>query len=202
MFDLDDTLHVATPEIFNIINYDMTTFISNELNLNIKDSNKIRETYWKQYGATLTGLIRNHKINPDKFLKETHKLDKIKEKIAKNKNTLLVLKKIKSNKILLTNAPRHYAKFILKSININSFFLKKICIEDNRYRPKPDIKIFQKIKKLNFNKFIFIDDNHENIKAARVNGFFTIWINNNLKRSKYADHTIKDLSGLLKLRLN
>ncbi|MEK9771022.1 MAG: HAD-IA family hydrolase [Nitrosomonadales bacterium] len=199
---MDDTLHKASPEIFKIINHDMTSFISNTLNLNIEESNKIRQAYWEQYGATLTGLIQNHKVNPDNFLKETHKLEKIKEGVIKNKNTILVLKKIKSKKILLTNAPRHYAKFILSKININSFFWKKICIEDNKYKPKPDMKIFQKIKKLNFKKFIFIDDSHENIKAAKINGFYTIWINNSLRRSKYANHSIKELSGLLKLRLH
>src|SRR5882724_11082467 len=72
IFDLDNTLHDARPHIFPHINRSMTEYVAGLLDLGERDADALRDIYWKRYGATLTGLIRHHRVDPGHFLRETH----------------------------------------------------------------------------------------------------------------------------------
>ena len=68
LIDLDDTIHFTGGEIMNRINILMTEYIKISLNLSLAESTELRIKYWKKYGATSAGLIKNHKINLINFL--------------------------------------------------------------------------------------------------------------------------------------
>ena len=72
IFDLDNTLHDARPHIFPHINRSMTEYVARLLDLGAKEADELRDSYWRRYGATLTGLIRHHAVDPGHFLRETH----------------------------------------------------------------------------------------------------------------------------------
>ena len=74
IFDLDNTLHDAQKKIFPVINQKINQYISKAVKINLTEADELRQKYWNQYGATLEGLIKHHKINPTKFLEETHTL--------------------------------------------------------------------------------------------------------------------------------
>ncbi len=38
-------------------------------------ADKMRAGYWKKYGTSLAGLMRNYKIDPDDFLNNVHDID-------------------------------------------------------------------------------------------------------------------------------
>lgn len=75
VFDLDDTLHHATPHIFPHINRAMTAYIERHLALDHAAATALRQHYWQRYGATLLGLIRHHGVDPHHFLAATHNFD-------------------------------------------------------------------------------------------------------------------------------
>ncbi len=64
LFDLDNTLHDANPYIFPHINSAMTAYVAQRAGLDEAAASALRETYWRRYGATLLGLIRDHRIKP------------------------------------------------------------------------------------------------------------------------------------------
>lgn len=192
-------MHFAEPDIFRIINNDMTQTISEMFNISLENASNMRNLYWKMYGSTLRGLIINHQVNPDEFLKKTHRLEKI-LKIRAPQYLEKTLTNIKSDKIILTNAPRHYANFVLKKLNIKHYFKKIICIEDNHYLPKPNLNVFRKIRNFPYNKFILVDDVVDNLKAAKKVGFVTINISTTTNYRKYIDINIKQLSKLMKIK--
>lgn len=177
----------------------MTKTISEMLNISLENANYKRNLYWKRYGSTLRGLIINHQVNPDEFLKKTHRLDKILE-IKAPKYLKKTLSNIRSDKIILTNAPRHYTNFILKKLNVKHYFKKIICIEDNHFFPKPHLNVFRKIRKFPYSKFIMVDDMIENLKAAKRNGFVTINVSTTINSRKYIDVNIKQLSSLMNVK--
>ena len=178
----------------------MTQYISENLNISPEKANFLRINYWKRYGSTLRGLMIHHQINPNDFLSKTHNLEDIKTKIEPVKNLKMILKSIKDDKIVLTNAPTHYAKFILKKLDIHYFFEQIICIEDNLFISKPDIRIFRKIKKMPYQKIILIDDSLENLRSANYAGLETIHISNVRINKSYASKKLYGLSELLKLK--
>ena len=59
MFDLDNTLHNASPRIFPHINRAMTSYLQLHLGLDEAAAGSLRSHYWRRYGATLTGLMRH-----------------------------------------------------------------------------------------------------------------------------------------------
>ena len=62
IFDLDNTLHNTSKELFPIINRKMNTYIQNLLAIDELKANAIRLNYWIKYGSTLKGLIKNYKV--------------------------------------------------------------------------------------------------------------------------------------------
>ena len=72
LFDLDNTLHNATPHIFPHINRSMTAYIVEHLRVDEAEATQIRQHYWQRYGATLLGLVRHHGTDPNHFLWHTH----------------------------------------------------------------------------------------------------------------------------------
>ncbi|HNN46060.1 MAG TPA: pyrimidine 5'-nucleotidase, partial [Azospira sp.] len=71
LFDLDNTLHNASPHIFPHINRSMREYIERHLGVDKDEATRLRQTYWDRYGATLTGLVRHHGVDPRHFLHET-----------------------------------------------------------------------------------------------------------------------------------
>ena len=72
IFDLDNTLHNATPHIFPHINRAMTAYLQQHLHLDEVAAGALRRRYWQRYGATLLGLIKHHGTDPAHFLWHTH----------------------------------------------------------------------------------------------------------------------------------
>ena len=72
IFDLDNTLHNATPHIFPHMDEAMTRYVQTALGLPRDEANALRREYWQRYGATLLGLMRVHGTDPRHFLHETH----------------------------------------------------------------------------------------------------------------------------------
>ena len=72
LFDLDNTLHNASPHIFPHINRAMREYIECHLGVDEHEATRIRQDYWERYGATLLGLMRHHGTDPRHFLHETH----------------------------------------------------------------------------------------------------------------------------------
>ncbi len=50
IFDLDNTLYPRTANLFAEIEKKMTTYVMNELNVDFKRANFLRDYYWKNYG--------------------------------------------------------------------------------------------------------------------------------------------------------
>ena len=68
IFDLDNTLYPRTANLFAEIEKKMTTYVMNELNVDFKRANFLRDYYWKNYGTTLSGMMQEHKIDPLPYL--------------------------------------------------------------------------------------------------------------------------------------
>ena len=75
IFDLDNTLYSADSGIFQQVGELMNKFVSNHLNIDMKEAKKIQSKYYRQYETTLRGMMDNHGVDPEIFLKEVHKLD-------------------------------------------------------------------------------------------------------------------------------
>ena len=143
LFDLDNTLHNATPHIFPHINRSMRQYIERHLGVDESEASRIRQDYWLRYGATLRGLMRHHGTDPNHFLRETHQFLDLRRMLDFQKPMLHTLRKLPGKKILFSNAPRHYTDAILEMTGLDRCFAAIYSVESLRFQPKPMLAGFR-----------------------------------------------------------
>ena len=200
LFDLDNTLHNASLHIFPRINRAMTDFIIRELAVDEAEAHRLRLNYWAQYGATLTGLVRHHGVDPHHFLEDTHHFPDLPAVLVHDRGTGHVLNKLPGKKILFSNGPARYAKSILRAMKIERHFDGLYAIEHLNFRPKPQTPAYLKLLKelqVPARRCILVEDTAINLKPAKALGMRTIWLSKSLRRPPYVDRTIRSLNELL-----
>jgi putative hydrolase of the HAD superfamily len=179
LLDLDCTLYPPDNTIFLSMGVRITDYIQTVLQIPRAEATNIRDRYWKDYGLTLIGLIRNHSIDPEDFLHFVHDVD-IKKNIKPNPVLAKKLTQIPLKKILFTNSCQYYANKVLTELGIAEYFEKPIIdIRQMQFFPKPHpnaYKILLDQFKLTGSQCIMIDDSQDNLKTAFSLGMQTIWV--------------------------
>lgn len=202
IFDLDNTLHNATPHIFPHINRSMTAYLQQHLQLDEDTANTLRIDYWQRYGATLTGMMRHHGTDPDHFLQQTHQFPELDKMVLREPRLSHVLRALPGKKIVLSNAPQHYAHAVLKLLRIDGLFDDVMAIEHASYRPKPDsfgfLKLLRK-HKVKAAQCVMVEDSLDNLRTAKKLGMRTVWVNAGQRNEACVDVKVRDVMQLPKM---
>lgn len=190
LFDLDNTLHHATPHIFPHINRSMREYIERHLGFDEEEATRIRQEYWVRYGATLLGLVRHHGTDPDHFLHETHRFPDLKRMVVFERPVIHALRRLPGRKIIFSNAPRHYIDAILGITRLAPCFDAVYAVENIRYQPKPMLAGFRALlhaERLDPHRCIMVEDSLANLVTAKKLGMKTVWVSAGLRQSPYVD---------------
>jgi putative hydrolase of the HAD superfamily len=199
IFDLDNTLHNATPHIFPHINQAMTAYLQNHLGLDEAGAGDLRRRYWMRYGATLLGLIRHHGTDPRHFLWHTHQFPELKRMLVREPQLRATVRRLPGRKFVFSNAPVHYARAVLKALAIADLFDGVFSIESTRFRPKPDTYGFLRLcrnNRLRPQRCIMVEDSLANLRTAGRLGMKTVWVTRAQRAPGYVDVKI---AGLMQL---
>ena len=199
IFDLDNTLHNATPHIFPHINRSMTAYLQQHLQLDEAAANALRMHYWQRYGATLGGLMRHHGTRPEHFLWHPHQFPELERMVLREPRLRHVLKALPVRKVVFSNAPQHYAQAVLKLLRVADLFDEVMAVEQTRFRPKPDSFGFLRLlrrQRVVAAQCIMVEDSVENLVAAKRLGMRTVWVNAGNKSAPCVDVKIRDVMQL------
>jgi putative hydrolase of the HAD superfamily len=199
LFDLDNTLHNASPHIFPHINRSMREYIERHLGVDAQEATRLRQTYWDRYGATLTGLVRHHGVDPRHFLHETHQFEDLHRMVVFERGLKAMLRRLPGRKIIFSNAPRHYTEDVLRLAGIRQEFDAVYSIEQLRFRPKPAVSGFLRIlrrERLDAKRCIMVEDSLVNLVTARRLGIRTVWVSAGLRRSTHVDVRLRRVTRL------
>ena len=205
LFDLDNTLYSGTTKVFEQVDKKMTQYISQKLNINLKEAKEMQKKYFHKYNTTLNGLIKNHKVNANEFLDFVHDINI--DFLEKDEQLGIEIKKLNGKKIIFTNGSRKHAMNITKKIGIDQYFDDIFDIVDCEFIPKPLIEPYKKLvqkHKIDPNLCAFIEDIARNLKPAYEMGMKTIWIENDepwakkFSDSKFVNYKTNNLSDFLK----
>ncbi len=199
IFDLDNTLHDASPHIFPHINKSMTAYLQQHLQLDEVAANELRIHYWQRYGATLSGMMRHHDTDPDHFLWHTHQFPELAKMVLREPRLRQVLQRLPGKKILYTNAPQHYAHEVLKLLRIADLFDEVMAVEHTGYRPKPHVFGFLRLLQKHRVKpaqCVMVEDSLENLRTAKKLGMRTVWVNPGQQNEACVDVKIKSILQL------
>ena len=199
IFDLDNTLHNASPHIFPHINRAMTEYLETELGLDADAASALRQQYWRRYGATLLGLIRHHGTDPRHFLRQTHQFPDLERMLVREPLLRATLTRLPGRKFIFSNAPVHYSLAVLKALAISDLFDAVFSIERTRFRPKPDVRGFLRLTRANHlraRRCIMVEDTLANLRTAKKLGMTTVWVSRERRAPRYVDLKIARLSEL------
>ena len=143
IFDLDNTLYPAEAALFDQIEVRMTDFVVRTLKVDRAEANRLRDKYWRQYGTTLSGLMREHGVNPEPYLVEVHQIDL--DHLEKDPRLSTAIARLPGRKIVYTNGSRYHAERVIEARGLSGAFDAVYGIEHAGYHPKPERRAFETI---------------------------------------------------------
>jgi len=199
IFDLDNTLHNASPHIFPHINRAMNAYLQAHLGLDEAAAGELRRHYWHRYGATLLGLMRHHATDPKHFLWHTHQFPALERMLVREPQLRSTIRRLPGRKYVFSNSPVHYSRAVLRALSIADLFHDVFSIEQTRYRPKPDTYGFLRLCRVNHLKpqrCIMVEDSIENLRTAKRLGMKTVWVNRAAGAPAFVDVGVPSLMQL------
>ena len=179
LFDLDNTLHNASPHIFPHISRAMMAYMCEHLEVDEAEATRLRKFYWQRYGATLLGLMRHHGTDPVHFLHHTHQIPDLPNIVIAERSLKAMLHRLPGRKIIFSNAPLKYAEAVLAITGIRRCFDAVYAVEQLRFQPKPAIGGFLRLlhdEMLDPRACVMVEDTLPNLKTAKRLGMKTVWV--------------------------
>ena len=179
LFDLDNTLHNASPHIFPHISRAMMAYMCEHLEVDEAEATRLRKFYWQRYGATLLGLMRHHGTDPVHFLHHTHQIPDLPKIVIAERSLKAMLRRLPGRKIIFSNAPLKYAEAVLAITGIRRCFDAVYAVEQLRFQPKPAIGGFLRLlhdEMLDPRACVMVEDTLPNLKTAKRLGMKTVWV--------------------------
>lgn len=176
VFDLDNTLYDAETHVFVEVGKRMTDFVASHLNIPREEADRKRKHFYRTYGTTLRGMMTEHGIPPDHFLKHVHDIDLT--VVPQCEITKAGLQKLPGKRFVFTNAPRHFAEAMTAQLGIRECFDGIFAIEDAAYWPKPHLDtyhVFLKKHGVDPKRACMFEDLEINLKPAHDLGMTTVW---------------------------
>ena len=200
LFDLDNTLHNASPHIFPHIHRSMTAYLEQHLALSPEAANALRMKYWHRYGATLAGLQQHHPhIDIGDFLQASHPLAEILPALKPMAHLQPVLASLPGRKAVFSNGPSFYVQALIEQLGIGRHFEALFGTDDVGLHYKPATAAYLKVcarLRTEPAHCIMVDDSAENLRTAKALGMRTVWFGAQAHPLPFVDLAAADLPTL------
>lgn len=187
IFDLDNTLYPAECNLFAEVDRRMGEFIARYLGVPFAHARHLQKTYYRQFGTTLAGLMKVHKLDPGEFLAYVHDIDLSVVPYAPELRDQISA--LPGRRLIFTNGSERHAERVAEKLGVLDLF-EGICdIAACAYVPKPDPEAFQRmIRRHNVSagEAAMFEDMPMNLAAPHDLGMTTV-----LVHSSYLDHPVQ-----------
>lgn len=180
VFDMDHTLYPAQNQLFQQIEVRMSDYTQRATGLSRDVADHLRRKYWQDYGASVTGLVEHHGIDPHDFLHHVHQIDF--SVLTPDPQLKLEISKLPGRKVVFTNGPKAYANQVLAALNLDDNFDHVCGFEDAGMIPKPQPCAYHTVfgsLDLSPSHAVMFEDSHENLKVPHDLGMKTVLIHAN-----------------------
>jgi putative hydrolase of the HAD superfamily len=204
IFDLDNSLYPAAANLFALIDQRMTQFIEQLLRCGREEAFRVQKTYFRDHGTTLSGLMREHGVDPYAFLDFVHDVDLA--RIAADPRLVAALDRLPGRKLVFTNGDETYARRVLERLGLGNAFDGLHDIHAMGYVPKPDPGAYARMCErwgIDPSRALFVEDMARNLKPAKALGMTTVWIDNGSEQAEaeadpsFIDYRITDIGDWL-----
>ena len=199
VFDLDNTLYPPRYRLFDQIEVKMTDWVMTALNLGRTEANRLRQHYWQTYGTTLSGLMREHGIDPGPYLTEVHDIDF--SILPRDPDLAAAITALPGRRIIYTNGGADYAQRVLEARGLTGLFDAIYGIEEAGFLPKPERGAFDTIfaaDGLTPGFAAMFEDDPRNLRAPHEMGMQTVHVADKPVPALHIHHHTDDLTRFLK----
>ncbi len=184
VFDLDNTLYPADCNLFAQVDHRMGEFIQTYLGVPYEYARHLQKTYYHQFGTTLAGLMRIHKMEPTPFLDYVHDIDL--SPVPEHPELAAALEKLPGRKLIFTAGSRRHAENVATKLGVLHLF-EDICdIVATDFVPKEQRQAYDHLIRTHGVSPIeaaMFEDMPHNLRAAHDLGMTTVLVHSN-----YMDH--------------
>lgn len=187
IFDLDNTLYPAECDLFAQVDQRMGAFIAEYLDVSLVDARKVQKDYYYRYGTTLAGLMKEHGLQPERFLHYVHDIDLA--PVAPSPALAAALDALDGRKFIFTNGSRDHAENVAGKLGVLDRFDGVFDIAASGYVPKPKLDAYERLVDafaIDPRAAVMFEDLPPNLEMPHALGMSTV-----LVTSAYYDHPAK-----------
>ncbi len=199
VFDLDNTLYHPSARLFDQIEKKMTAWMMRALGLSETEANRLRLEYWRSHGTTLSGLMREHDVDPGPYLSEVHEINL--DHLERDPELNAHIRALPGRKIVYTNGSGPYAERVLEARGLSGLFEAIYGIEHADFLPKPEAAAYRKIfgaDGLDPARGAMFEDDPRNLAAPHAMGLRCVHVAETPVEAPHVHYHTNDLSGFLK----
>ncbi len=184
IFDLDNTLYPASCNLFAQVDLRMSEFIAKTIGVPREHARHLQKAYYRQFGTTLAGLMKVHKLPPGPFLEYVHDIDL--SVVPALPDLAAAIAALPGRRLIFTNGSRVHAENVARKLGVLDLFDDICDIAAIEYVPKPEREAFDRMLKLHdvpAAQAAMFEDMPHNLVPASTLGMTTV-----LVHSDYIDH--------------
>jgi putative hydrolase of the HAD superfamily len=187
VFDLDNTLYPAECDLFAQVDRKMGEFIGTYLGVSYPQARHLQKTYYRQFGTTLSGLMKVHNMQPKPFLDYVHDIDL--SPVSESPELAAAIDRLPGRKLIFTNGSRKHAEGVAGKLGVLHLFDGIHDIVDCAYLPKPHAPAYDGFLTrfgIDGRQAAMFEDMPHNLEVPHALGFTTV-----LVKSVYMDHPVQ-----------
>lgn len=199
VFDLDNTLYPPSVRLFDQIEARMTAWVMQALQVSRDEADHLRHHYWRTYGTTLAGLMREHAIDPAPYLRDVHDIDF--SALRPDPALVAAIRDLPGRRIVYTNGCAPYAERVIEARGLSGLFDAVYGIEHADFLPKPERQAFQCIFEqdaLNPASAAMFEDDTRNLVAPHQMGMRTVHVADAPSPAEHIHFHTDDLTAFLR----
>ena len=200
VFDLDNTLYPPEARLFDQIEVKMSAYVMASLGVDQTTADQLRRDYWRDYGTTLAGLMREHNVDPGPYLFDVHDIDL--SHLNKDPALAAAIDTLPGRKIVYTNGTAPYARQVLAARGLDQVFEAVYGVEEANFLPKPELEAFETIFALDGiqpRQAAMFEDEARNLQVPHSLGMQTIHVAPAPITAPYLQHHTNNLRQFLEL---
>ena len=143
----------------------------------------LQKHYYRVYGTTLAGLIREYDVAPAEFLHFVHDIDR--SSLKPNPPLAQAIEALPGRKLILTNGSHAHALATSRQLGIDHLFEDFFAIEHADYLPKPALQTFQRFferHSVDPARSAMFEDIVHNLEAPHASGMLTVLVSPKQRR--------------------
>ncbi|KAK6507521.1 hypothetical protein TWF481_005952 [Arthrobotrys musiformis] len=179
-FDIDNCLYSCNYKIHDRMLVLIHDYFERHLSLDRADAVNLHKRYYKDYGLSLDGLIRHHKIDALEYNTEVDDALALEEVLSPDPELRRLLERVDKTKVkmwLFTNAYVNHGRRVVKILGVDDLFEgitycdyaeeKLVC----KPREEAFVKAMREASVTDRSKCFFVDDSLSNCKGATAFGW-------------------------------